>query len=204
MGLSAWLLALPLILSTRAQRFDRPFDGIRHYEAGEVNAFLGGECNRALVAKIDCPEFVLAFTEPRYHESLQDADLADAICTDTCSDSLRTWFDDVTTACEGRTAVGSDTPARYGGFMWAGWNETCLRDTDSGLYCVDIMQNFANVDDVQQMPSDELCHPCHVSRLAMMQASPFSVYDESYKSRLEYVYAQCGGEGPTDVPPAID
>lgn len=65
------------------------------------------------------------------------------------------------------------------------------------------MFNFTSVPDITQMPREELCHVCHVRRLAMMQASQYSVYDEFYKSMLEYVYAECGGSGPTDMPPPL-
>jgi hypothetical protein len=34
----------------------------------------------------------------------------------------------------------------------------------------------------------------------MMQSSRYSIYDEHYKSELEYVYSKCGGTGPTDIP----
>ena len=54
------------------------------------------------------------------------------------------------------------------------------------------------------MPRAELCHTCHVRRLAMMQSSQYSIYDEVYKKELEYVYAQCGLTGPTDIPPPLE
>lgn len=53
------------------------------------------------------------------------------------------------------------------------------------------------------MPKDELCHICYVRKLAIMQSSQYSVYNEFYKEQLEYVYAQCGGSGPTDIPPPL-
>lgn len=55
------------------------------------------------------------------------------------------------------------------------------------------------------MPRAELCHACHIRRLAEMQSSQYSIYDEFYQERLEYVYATCGGKiGPTDIPPPLD
>ena len=35
-----------------------------------------------------------------------------------------------------------------------------------------------------------------------MQSSSYSVYNDLYKSQLEYVYVQCGGKGPTGIPPS--
>ncbi|KAF3031361.1 hypothetical protein E8E11_000523 [Didymella keratinophila] len=37
-----------------------------------------------------------------------------------------------------------------------------------------------------------------------MQASQYSIYDENYKEQLEYIYAQCGLKGATDIPPPLD
>lgn len=53
------------------------------------------------------------------------------------------------------------------------------------------------------MPQTELCHTCYIRRLAMMQSSQYSIYDEYYKAELEYVYSKCGGSGPTDIPPPL-
>lgn len=53
------------------------------------------------------------------------------------------------------------------------------------------------------MPRAELCNTCHIRRLAMMQASSYSIYDTFYKEQLEYVYAQCGVKGPTELPPPL-
>lgn len=33
-----------------------------------------------------------------------------------------------------------------------------------------------------------------------MQRSPFSIFNEGYKRRLEYIYEQCALSGPTDIP----
>ncbi|KAM0424888.1 hypothetical protein ACHAPT_009944 [Fusarium lateritium] len=53
------------------------------------------------------------------------------------------------------------------------------------------------------MPREELCHICYRRRLAMMQTSQYSIYDEYYKEELERVYKTCGGSGPTEIPPPL-
>lgn len=50
------------------------------------------------------------------------------------------------------------------------------------------------------MPKDELCSYCDVTKLQMMPASQYSVYNEVYKWRLEYVQNECGISGPTAIP----
>jgi hypothetical protein len=55
------------------------------------------------------------------------------------------------------------------------------------------------------MPIDELCSPCYISLHQMMQASPYSIYHDSFqsdylKARLEYIYTQCDvDKGASDV-----
>jgi hypothetical protein len=68
----------------------------------------------------------------------------------------------------------------------------------------DVIANFTTVSSIQDMPRSELCHTCHVRRLALMQSSQYSTYNEDYKEQLEYIYAQCGLKGPTDIPPPLD
>lgn len=67
-----------------------------------------------------------------------------------------------------------------------------------------IIDDFTVVSNVTGMPQTELCSTCYLRKLAMMQASPYSVYNEDYKQQLEYVYTKCGGSGPTAIPPSPD
>jgi hypothetical protein len=54
------------------------------------------------------------------------------------------------------------------------------------------------------MPRTELCHTCNVRRLAVMQQSQYSIYDEYYKEQLDYIYAQCKLTGSTSIPEPLD
>jgi len=54
------------------------------------------------------------------------------------------------------------------------------------------------------MPRAELCHACNVRRIAMMQSTQYSMYNERYKRDLEYIYSQCGIKGPTEIPPPLE
>lgn len=49
------------------------------------------------------------------------------------------------------------------------------------------------------MPQDETCSFCYVERHQMMQRTPYSSYDEYYKSRLETINQRCGLSGPTEI-----
>lgn len=53
------------------------------------------------------------------------------------------------------------------------------------------------------MPREEMCSTCYVKRLAIMQASSYSIYNEAYKEELEYVYSKCVLTGPTKIPASL-
>lgn len=45
-----------------------------------------------------------------------------------------------------------------------------------------------------------MCSECYTNRLSQMQSSPYSIYDDYYKSDLELVYKTCGTTGSTEIP----
>ena len=53
------------------------------------------------------------------------------------------------------------------------------------------------------MPMAELCSTCFIRRLAIMQSSQYSIYNDFFKSQLEYAYKQCKQSGPTDILPPL-
>lgn len=71
------------------------------------------------------------------------------------------------------------------------------------LTCSDLLDSLPTVESIDRMSKSDLCRFCNVERIAMMQRSPYSVYDEFWKSQLEYIYLQCGTSGPTAIPPSV-
>ena len=112
--------------------------------------------------------------ELAYRGSLRNGALTDDVCSGECLGSLAGWLNEVTARCRSKTVDGS-VPHRLGGYPWAGFNETCVRDPRTRQYCNGIIANSTAVPDHTQMPRAELCHTCHVRRLARMQASQCSV-----------------------------
>lgn len=49
------------------------------------------------------------------------------------------------------------------------------------------MDSFADVDEISDMPEDELCSYCFGARLRIMQSSPYSAYDTLFADMLTYV-----------------
>ncbi|RSL82095.1 hypothetical protein CDV31_016965 [Fusarium ambrosium] len=197
MAILKHLFAFGLFVEASAFRIYEAEDLVDMYDVGEA-------CVSALSADITCNPYIRDFMQLSYRGSLENVTLTDEICTGTCSASLRKWFDTVSKDCTDETAKSSDfIPTRYGGNIWAGWNETCVKDPKTKKYCNDIIDVFSEVDDGEEMPREELCHLCYRRRLAMMQSSQYSIYDEYYKHQLELVYKTCGGSGPTDIPPLL-
>ncbi|KAF4969334.1 hypothetical protein FSARC_3409 [Fusarium sarcochroum] len=169
-----------------------------HLESANVR----DACVKAMSADIVCPAYIRSWMQPRIHGTLENVTLTDEICTGTCSASLKSWYNNVISACA-NDKVGDGIPQRYGGYIWAGWNETCIKDPKTKKYCGDIIGQFTKSGGGKEMPREELCHVCYLRRLAMMQSSSYSVYNNYYQSKLEKVYKTCGGSGPTEIPPPL-
>ncbi|KAH7191800.1 uncharacterized protein B0J16DRAFT_410583 [Fusarium flagelliforme] len=152
-------------------------------------------CVKAMSANIDCHGYIRSFDEAGYRGSLGNVTETDEVCTSTCSASLKSWFETVISACANEK-MGDGVPQLYGGYMWAGWNETCFKDPKTNRYCNDIL------DDSEELEyEEELCHSCNRRKLEMMQSSSYSIYNSFYRRKLGEVYKKCGGSGPTDIPP---
>lgn len=183
----------------------REFPGFAIYNTTrdrEILAPLPDVCQRALAMTIKCDDYVLRFAELKYRGSLESTELTRSVCDSKCGASLKRWFDRVNIACENHQ-FGLSVPDRTGGIIWAGWNETCLTDPSTGTYCNDIIDRFKQVGSLEDMPTSELCSWCNVNKLALMQSSPYSSYDEYWKSDLEHIYKTCGITGNTEIPRAL-
>ncbi|PWY66471.1 pectin lyase-like protein [Aspergillus sclerotioniger CBS 115572] len=86
-----------------------------------------------------------------------------------------------------------------GGYIYAGYNLTCLKDPSTQKYCPDVLTHFTLVDDFQSMPPSEMCSYCFTTSLEMRQASPYAAYTEDDKEDLETLHGNCGLSGPTDL-----
>ncbi|RBR26167.1 uncharacterized protein FIESC28_01058 [Fusarium coffeatum] len=177
----------------------------RIYEAENLESHGFPEsCVSALSADITCDPYIRSFMQPRYRGSLRNVTLTDQICVGTCSGSLRKWVDTVSKECAGESfGSANNAPTRYGGNIWAGWNETCIKDPRTKKYCNDIIDEFSSPGDDESRPREELCHICYQRRFAVMQSSQYSIYNEYYKNKLEYIYKTCGRSGPTEILPPL-
>lgn len=109
----------------------------RVYEVADLDNYdVGDACVSALSADIACNPYIRSFMELSYRGSLENVTLTSEICTGTCSASLRKWFDAVSKDCAGKSFGSSNAVlTQYGGNIWAGWNETCVKDPKTKRYC---------------------------------------------------------------------
>ncbi|KAH8698403.1 pectate lyase superfamily protein-domain-containing protein [Talaromyces proteolyticus] len=180
----------------------KTFPGFTIYSPDDLPSTFSAECITALSATIDCDLYVFDFYETAYHGSLGNETLTDSVCDKGCGESLGNWVHDVQRNCAGYTLF-SNPADRFGGNMWAGWNETCYKDPTTNLYCNDIIQNFTRVATVDDMSHDELCSYCYKTKLQLMQSSQYSYYNEIFKHSLETVVSKCGIAANTTIPSSL-
>lgn len=162
-------------------------------------------CLAVLGQTINCDETVATLGQHEYHGSLSSLALTNAVCAATCQTALTTARRRIAGAC-------AATPELLPGMtvlsaidsITTGWNETCIKDTASGQYCNDIIDSWEEVENMEDIPKDELCAYCYGAKLRLMQKSEYSAYDELYAETLEYVNKECDVDSPTtpiDLPP---
>ncbi|VUC34340.1 unnamed protein product [Clonostachys rosea] len=182
----------------------RPFPGFQLYTENSLrNVRVPDLYKKALSSSIFCDGYVQWFQQPSYRGSIENSTLVVSIYDEGRADSLATWFTSVETLCQGYN-VSQQLPLTPGGRIWASVNETCVKDSKTGVYSSDVIDKFSTVSTIQDMPLPEMCSECYIKRLAMMQNTSYSVYDDWYKEDLELVYERCGKEGPTEIPPSLD
>jgi hypothetical protein len=113
---------------------DRAFPGFLIHQPDDVIEFdVLENCQTALTQRVLSDWDVSDFTRPKYRGSLESRSKTDLICDAGCGESLHSWFNNVELACRGYT-LGGAVPMLWAGYIWAGYNETCLKDS-SGQYC---------------------------------------------------------------------
>ncbi|KAF4331882.1 hypothetical protein FBEOM_14336 [Fusarium beomiforme] len=174
-------------------------------------------CAKALTSRIECDSYVPNMNPNHYQKWVGDTELADKICTKTCHDSFRIWNDTVTRDCA-EDMNGSDFNARSTthsimltvSHIWQGFNETCIKDNESGRYCQEILDGFSDIARDRERPFEELCHPCYGKLLAVMSKSFLWSAAESYiwpptkddlywQGQLDLVQTKCSGSNSTDI-----
>ncbi|KAF5545455.1 hypothetical protein FNAPI_9131 [Fusarium napiforme] len=180
---SKFLVTLGLSLSV---------DAFSLYEPG-TDKDVTKACDKAMSADIDCDREVISFLNGGWYGSLESEELTDAVCTKACSQSLQDWIANVSKDCD------DEDQAKGVNRIWTGWNATCLKDTKTGRYCNDIIADFTDVGEDEELPHDELCHPCYVKRLEMYKPTPYALNIKWHEEQLELVHKKCGDSTTTET-----
>ncbi|KAL5041367.1 hypothetical protein BDW71DRAFT_217894 [Aspergillus fruticulosus] len=177
------------------------FPGFQLYQT-EWLGNLTQTCKTALTQKIHCYDYLLDFQAPMVGQYIDNSTIADLVCDEGCGDSLKRWYDEVSSNC-GDQRIGAAIATLKGGYMWSGYNLTCLKDTETDTYCPEVMAGFTTVPDVQSMPTAEMCSYCFSTSLQMRQESPYALYAEQDQIDLRLIHETCGLTGSTDLHPPL-
>ncbi|RSL41294.1 hypothetical protein CEP53_012846 [Fusarium sp. AF-6] len=150
-------------------------------------------CQNALTALLRCDNVTSEWTRASYHGILPiDVDV-DSVCDAGCAQAILDWRSAVDTYCDDSKWENGAPAGVMDSFISYGINETCQTDKKTGKNCNDVILNFSDTDTLDKMPNSELCSDCYVSRLKMMQASPYSYYKKEpfYQDALKTAVSRC-------------
>lgn len=187
----------------------RVFPGYQLYARENLtNTDFSDICKTALTATITCDNTTREWTSPSYHGSLGNATPQTQVCDASCGTSLSSWYHGVSSSCAGFAWPGAVVPPlnMTGGYIWYGFNETCQQDTQTGLFCSDTIANFTLSASLESMPTADLCSPCYLDRLKMMQKSAYSIFNVFtwYQRALQTAVAKCSlANVPTNPQPPL-
>lgn len=177
------------------------FPGFQIYEREALDDLpdLTDPCKTALSQTIHCSPFLERFQYANMGTYIDNTTEADLVCDAACGLSLKSWFDNVSGSCKNQS-LGYYDPTSLGGYVCAAYNQTCFKDPTTGQYCREVINNFPVAKDIASMSLATRCSYCFKQKYKMMQASPYTGYDEVSKNRLHIVYMLCFDAGPLDIP----
>ncbi|EPE04207.1 hypothetical protein F503_04722 [Ophiostoma piceae UAMH 11346] len=181
----------------------RNITGYTLYTRDDLDSYSFSEqCKTALTATLACVNETMQWTSPAYHGSLDNATLQAQVCVAGCGASLASWFYGVATSCAGYVWSSGAPLQMAGGYVWYGYNESCLTETTSKKYCNDVIDGFSESETLAGMPDSELCSECFTARVRMMQQSTYSIYNTVpwYQKALAEIQTRCSLTIPLDVP----
>ncbi|KAH7163648.1 hypothetical protein DER46DRAFT_625780 [Fusarium sp. MPI-SDFR-AT-0072] len=130
-----------------------------------------------------CQNALTALIKPSYHGVLPNEVDVESVCDKGCAQAMSDWRSAVDTYCGNATWHNGAAAGVLGSFT----------DKKTGNNCNDVIYNFTVSETVDKMPTNELCSDCYISRLKMMQSTPFSYYnrDSFYEDALKKAVKQC-------------
>jgi hypothetical protein len=181
--------------------------GFTLLEYGSLAGFgLTEACQRSLYETLHCHDYARTLGERVYHGRIGWS-VGAAVCDVSCKTAIEAFRARVVANCGTSSVVPGLSALSFIDSIWGGWNETCVADPTTGERCngaypcrprplhahssnlmkKETMDRWVPVDDITQMPRDQLCSFCLGAKLRTMQQNPYGVYDAVYQERLDYV-----------------
>ncbi|KAG5744292.1 hypothetical protein H9Q72_012610 [Fusarium xylarioides] len=200
MAMSKFVIALGLFMSTSALQMMKPKD------LNGLKTSVSKACEKVLTAEVDCDEYIRDLTDPDEFrgETDEDMEMAPTICNKQCSDSFQSWYQKLTKECADEDFGSEYYPPNLfiysGNVTSSGWNQTCAKDPKTGRFCGEILDEFSELKDDEEMPLEELCHPCYVKLIDMRSNSwawptPTNPAGDYWNKQLKLVKEKCNASG---------
>ncbi|KAF5723672.1 hypothetical protein FMUND_1606 [Fusarium mundagurra] len=200
MAITKFVVAFGLFMSTSALQMMKPKD------LDNLDASVSKACQKVLTAEVDCDEYIRELTDPTSFrgETDEDMEMAPTICNKQCSDSFQSWYQELNKECAEEDFLSELYPPNY--FLFGGnvtsssWNQTCAKDPKTGRSCGEILDEFPELKDDEEMSLEELCHPCYVKLIDMRSNSwawptPTNPAGDYWNKQLKLVREKCNASG---------
>ncbi|KAF5622264.1 uncharacterized protein FTJAE_10998 [Fusarium tjaetaba] len=200
MAMNKLVVALGLFMSASALQMMKPKD------VDSLKPSVSKACKQVLTAEVDCDEYLRDLTDQDMFrgETDEDMEMAPTICNKQCSDSFQSWYQKLIKECAGEDVGSEYYPPNL--FIYSGnvtsssWNQTCAKDPKTGRFCGETLDEFPDRDDGEEMPLDELCHPCYVTLIEMRSNSwawptPTNPAGDYWNKQLKLVREKCNASG---------
>ena len=93
-------------------------------------------CVTAMEASLSCDPYLQSLANQDYYGSMDNSSLQSSLCDPACGSTLSSYHSSVISSCISDPQPWPGVPASwYGDVIWAAYNQTCLKDSNSGLYC---------------------------------------------------------------------
>ncbi|KAF5982590.1 hypothetical protein FBULB1_4207 [Fusarium bulbicola] len=171
------VFALGLFMSASALQMMKPKD------VDSLATSVSKACKQVLTAEVDCDEYLRDLTDPDLFrgETDEDMEMAPTICNKQCSDSFQSWYQKLNEECAGEDFGSEYYPPNL--FIYS-----------------ETLNEFPELEDDEEMPLEELCHPCYVKLIDMRSNSwawptPTDPAGDYWNKQLKLVKEKCNASG---------
>ncbi|KAL4802539.1 hypothetical protein BDV18DRAFT_163940 [Aspergillus unguis] len=178
----------------------RNFTGFELFNKGSLNGTSPpATCIESLYQTVYCDSTLWEMRDATYHGTLGDEELTDSVCDLGCQRSLEHVYTAIVTQCgESDIIPGLPAISVVERLLWA-YNDTCFKDVTTGRYCNDIIAMYNHTSDVSDMPEEQLCSYCFITKYQEMQQSAYSGYSQNTAQVLEKINSACSRSFPTTI-----